>query len=236
MAAGLFLLWISWGAYVARHTDRVPYEPMETVDGVELRRYPRTVLVETTAGDTGTAFGRLFRYLSGANDGGEGVATGGTAVAMTAPVRTLLGEGATVAMTAPVRTDRGGGPVTMAFYLPASYTRETAPVPTDPAVRLVVEPARTVAARPSRGMPPPVGPTGSSGRCAGPSRHAASSRGATPSCSDTTTRGRRRSCVATRSPSRSRCRRPGKRVRTTAIPAGPGWFVRALVECPGWVA
>ena len=150
---GLFTLWVGWGVYVSRTTERVPYEPLEQFDGVELRRYPRTVLVETTAADSGTAFRRLFGYITGANEVSETVAmtapvtTRSETIAMTAPVRTLRREGATVPMTAPVRTDRGAGTVTMAFYLPSEYTAETAPVPTDPDVRLVVEPSRTVAVR-----------------------------------------------------------------------------------------
>ena len=151
--AGLFALWIGWGAYVSRKTERVPYERIETIEGVELRRYPRTILVETTAPDRVTAFRRLFRYISGANEGGEEVAmtapvaTGGEAIATTASVRTVRGGGEAVSMTAPVRTDREGSAVTMAFYLPPEYVPETAPQPTDPKVRLVVEPPRTVATR-----------------------------------------------------------------------------------------
>lgn len=150
IVVGLLALWIGWGAYVTRTTDRVPYETVERLDGVELRRYPRAVLVETTATDPGTAFRRLFRYLRGANDGSETVAmtapvaTGGERGSTTPPVRTGRG-GETVSMTAPVRTDRAGETVTMAFYLPSSYAPETAPTPTDPDVRLVVEPPRTVA-------------------------------------------------------------------------------------------
>jgi hypothetical protein len=134
---GLFTLWVGWGMYVGRTTERVPYEPLEQFDAVELRRYPRTILVETTAADSGTAFRRLFGYITGANDVSETVAT-------TAPVTT---GSETLSMTAPVRTDRGAGTVTMAFYLPPEYTAETAPVPTDPDVRLAVEPSRTVAVR-----------------------------------------------------------------------------------------
>lgn len=146
----------------------MPYETVEGLDGIELRRYPRTVLVETTAPSRKAAFGRLYRYITGANEGSEEVAMTapvatrevGTGLAMTTSVRT---GGAAVAMTAPVRTRRnagmggkrgaGGeadeddGGVTMAFYLPSSYAPESAPVPTDPEVRLVVEPARTVAVR-----------------------------------------------------------------------------------------
>jgi hypothetical protein len=134
---GLAALWLGWGLFVRERTERVPYETRERFDGVELRAYPRTVLVETTAPGFGAAFRRLFDYISGENEGAQ-------SVEMTAPVAT---QGATVSMTAPVRTGSDGDEVTMAFYLPASYTPETAPVPTDPAVRLVVEPPRTVAVR-----------------------------------------------------------------------------------------
>lgn len=152
-AIGLFALWVGWGVYVRKKTERVPYERLDTADGVEFRRYRRTILVETTAPDRRTAFRRLFGYISGANEGGEEVAmtapvaTGGEAIAMTAPVRTARGGGEAVSMTAPVRTDRGGNAVTMAFYLPTEYDPGSVPSPTDPKVRLVVEPPRTVAAR-----------------------------------------------------------------------------------------
>ncbi|MCL7418328.1 MAG: heme-binding protein [Halalkalicoccus sp.] len=126
--------------YEGRSAERVPYEVVDRLDGVELRRYPRTLLVETTATDGRTAFARLFRYLGGANDASEDVE-------MTAPVRTDEGgEGIEIPMTAPVRTDDGtDDEVTMAFYLPAAYDPASAPVPTDPSVRLVVEPTRTLA-------------------------------------------------------------------------------------------
>ncbi|AEH39349.1 SOUL family heme-binding protein [Halopiger xanaduensis] len=135
--ATLLGLWIGWGTYVSRTTERVPSETLERFDGVEIRRYPRTVLVETTAPDARTAFRRLFRYISGANGRREDVA-------MTAPVAV---RGTAISMTAPVRTGSDGGDVTMAFYLPRAYTPETAPMPTDPAIRLVVESPRTVAVR-----------------------------------------------------------------------------------------
>ena len=153
-AVGVSLaLWIGWGAYVVRTTERVPYERLGDLDGVELRRYPQAVLVETTAPDERAAFRRLFRYISGANEENEKVtmtapvATRGGTVATAAPVRTARSVGESVSMTAPVRTDRSGSGVTMAFYLPTEYEPGTAPVPTDPSVSLTVEPPRTVAVR-----------------------------------------------------------------------------------------
>ncbi|QIO21577.1 heme-binding protein [Haloarcula sp. JP-L23] len=148
--AAAVMLWVGWGLYITRTTEHVPYETLDEFDGVEIRRYPRTVLVETTAPTAGAAFRRLFRYISGENEAGEDVdmtapvATDGATVEMTAPVKI----GTDVTMTAPVRTgDADDDPVTMAFYLPAEYTPATAPAPTDSTVRLVVDPPRTAAVR-----------------------------------------------------------------------------------------
>jgi hypothetical protein len=135
--AGALALWIAWGLYVGRTTGRVPFETVTELDGVEVRQYPQSVLVQTSAPTAREAFQRLFDYITGTNEGDR-------RVAMTAPVRT---DGATVAMTAPVRTETGEDRVTMAFWLPDSYTPDTAPLPTDPRVSLVVEPSRTAAVR-----------------------------------------------------------------------------------------
>ena len=156
--------WIGWGLYATWSTESVPYDRLRTVDGVELRRYPETVTVETTASDERTAFQRLFRYISGTNVTGQ-------SVSMTAPVET---QGESIPMTTPVRSgsveddesvdrhdsldddgdrvdaadhDAHDDEMRMAFYLPADYGPETAPEPIDPAVRLRVEPETTVAVR-----------------------------------------------------------------------------------------
>jgi hypothetical protein len=152
-AGGLLALWIGWGAYVIRTTERVSYESLESADEYEIRRYPQTVLVETTAESENAAFWRLYRYIAGENEPSEEiamtapVASSGETIPMTAPVRTDRGDGESVSMTAPIRTDRTGDEVSMAFYLPPEYTPERAPAPTDPAVQLAVEPARTLAVK-----------------------------------------------------------------------------------------
>jgi len=139
LAGGTLALgaWVAWGAYSSRSAEAVPYEQVREVDGVEIRRYPRTVLVETTAPDQQTAFQRLFRYISGENERQD-------EIEMTAPVETRDGE--SVSMTAPVRSDdASAGGTRMAFYLPEEYGPESAPVPTESTVRLVVEPPKEVA-------------------------------------------------------------------------------------------
>jgi hypothetical protein len=82
----------------------------------------------------------LFDYISGANRAQQ-------TVAMTAPVETAAAPEPT-AMTVPVETSaQAGGPYAMRFFLPADYTVEveTAPEPTNPEVRIVEVPERTLA-------------------------------------------------------------------------------------------
>ncbi|ACM56871.1 SOUL family heme-binding protein [Halorubrum lacusprofundi] len=135
----VFAGWVGWGIYSTRKTKSVPYEQLRTLNGSELRRYPQTILVETTAPNQRIAFRRLFNYISGANQANE-------SISMTAPVETQSGE--SIAMTTPVRSEASeteAETIRMAFYLPAEYTPETAPEPTEADVTLVTEPQKTVA-------------------------------------------------------------------------------------------
>lgn len=110
------------------------YQVVQSENDIEIRRYERLVLAITPlpdgmAGDRDAAFRRLFNYIAGENRSNR-------EIDMTAPV--LMGEpgiGESIDMTAPVLIDEGGEP-TMAFVLPASYTLDTAPRPTDPSVHL----------------------------------------------------------------------------------------------------
>lgn len=130
-----------------RKTPQVTYNTVSRVDGVEIRQYPATVIVETTAPSENEAFRRLFGYISGQN-------RSASEISMTAPVESESGEtvdmttpveSEAVSMTAPVETDRESDGVRMAFYLPAEYDYESAPRPTDESVRLVEQPSRTLA-------------------------------------------------------------------------------------------
>jgi hypothetical protein len=113
-------------------------------DNTEVRRYPPQLVAETsvTAPDESSgrnkAFRVLFDYISGANRAQQ-------TVAMTAPVETAAAP-EPIAMTAPVETTaQAGGPYAMRFFLPVEYTMETAPEPTNPEVRIVEVPERTLA-------------------------------------------------------------------------------------------
>jgi transposase len=143
-----------WNRYQRYVAEEVPYTTVARVGDAELRRYPATVLVETVAESEGEAFGRLFRYISGANAGEDSLAMTapvampdrGAELSMTAPVE-VEKPGRSLSMTTPVEQGADGDGVRMAFYLPAEYDLESAPRPTDEAVHLVVVPERTLAVR-----------------------------------------------------------------------------------------
>jgi hypothetical protein len=134
-------------------------EPRHTVlarqGEVEIRRYAPRLAAETVvaAADAAAArsagFQRLAGYIFGANQGRA-------KVAMTAPVTQgpeRLGP-ERLAMTAPVgQAAAGEGRWTIRFFMPAAYTRETLPVPNDPAVAIVEVPGETVAVLRFAGIP-----------------------------------------------------------------------------------
>ena len=125
-------------------TEQQPYEVLEQFDGFALRRYPPHLVAEVELDgsfeDAGNrAFRRLFGYITGQNEARR-------SVAMTAPV-VQAAASEKVATTAPVvQTEGAGGGYVVAFVLPASMTLETAPVPTNPDVRLRAVPERVAAA------------------------------------------------------------------------------------------
>ena len=119
-----------------------PYEePKYTVIGAaqaaEIRRYEPRVAAEASVPGQGeaaseAAFRALFAYISGQEK---------------------------IAMTTPVATQPASGAVRMQFFLPSSYSAETAPRPADPRIRVVALPEATFAAVrfSGRGTPEAVG-------------------------------------------------------------------------------
>ncbi len=118
--------------------EQPPYEVVACLsDTIEVRQYAERVAVEATvtaddADDArNAAFRLLFDYISGAN-------RADAAIAMTVPVETSS-TSLKIDMTAPVELRAGeAGATTMRFFLPRSFTPESAPAPTDGRVRLVV--------------------------------------------------------------------------------------------------
>jgi hypothetical protein len=119
---------------------RSPYEqpPYQVVghlaDGVEIRAYGPRVAAQTPmrAGNSGEAFGRLFRYITGDNQGDA-------KIAMTVPVEMAPQR---IAMTVPVEMT---GDQVMRFFLPHKLAAHGPPVPKDPLVRIVTLPPQDFA-------------------------------------------------------------------------------------------
>lgn len=100
---------------------------------IEIRNYASMILVSTSMTDGGdnSAFRKLFKYITGANEGSR-------EIAMTAPVimdnGSRANKGADIAMTAPVFMNENADTPMMSFVMPKDFTLETTPKPTDPDV------------------------------------------------------------------------------------------------------
>lgn len=134
-------------------TEEPRFATLATVGDVEIRRYEARLAAETVIEGTEqharyAGFRRLAGYIFGAN-------RAHAKIAMTAPVGQQA-AGTKIAMTAPVAQEAtGGGRWTIRFYMPATYTAATLPVPTDPDVRIVTVPAATYAVLRFSGVPTP---------------------------------------------------------------------------------
>ena len=111
-------------------TDELPYDVVEKIEKLEIRQYPKAIfaVVDNDMYDSG--FNLLFRYISGENKTQS-------KIAMTAPVVTSE----KIKMTAPVVTRNNY----MAFAIPFSYNKETVPKPTNPSVKIEVQPKKILA-------------------------------------------------------------------------------------------
>jgi len=121
------------------------FEVLEQDGAFELRDYAPYLVAETrveadfeSAGNL--AFQPLFRYISGDN-------TAQQKIAMTAPVTQSRSDsrGEKIQMTAPVAQQADGTGYRVAFIVPAKYTVDTVPKPSDPTVQIRAVPARLVA-------------------------------------------------------------------------------------------
>ncbi|MBC7779552.1 MAG: heme-binding protein [Proteobacteria bacterium] len=125
------------------------FELLEKDGAFELRRYAPMIVAETfVEGSLGEGSSAGFRaiagYIFGANRSRN--ADSNEKIAMTVPV-TMDTSAAKIAMTAPVTTERADGRWRMHFVMPAQYTMDTLPVPTDPAVKLREVGAQRIAVR-----------------------------------------------------------------------------------------
>lgn len=161
------------------------YTPMGNLgDGVELRLYqPRLAVLTDTGDGRNAAFGRLFAYISGANTDaqrlamtvpvarapGPGAVPAGAAPSGTAPAPAPPSadqDGRRIAMTVPVAMGAPAAPAggDMRFFLPAKYTQATAPHPTDPRLRIELQPSRLEAVITFSGIAGPAAVAQAEGR------------------------------------------------------------------------
>jgi len=130
-------------ASISMATEEAKFNLVEKDGAFEIRDYEpcilATVVVEGEFESAGnTAFGRLFRYISGKNLSKENIA-------MTAPV-TQAASSQKIAMTAPVEQQKSEAGWEVSFVMPASFTMESLPFPIDPTISLRPVPARRMAA------------------------------------------------------------------------------------------
>ena len=112
----------------------------------EIRAYAPMIVAEVTveapslAEAANAGFRPLANYIFGGNSPRQ-------KIAMTSPV-TAAPKGQKIAMTAPVTAaeSAAGGSYAVHFIMPAEWTMDTLPAPTNPDIRLVPLPGRTVAA------------------------------------------------------------------------------------------
>ena len=125
-----------------RTAEEPPYQVIDRLGDVEIRRYGARFAAETTVADDGNqamiwSFFILAGYIFGGNRRKQ-------AIDMTAPV--AMEDRQKIGMTAPVATEGNvDGGLTMRFS-PAAVTLANAPEPNDPRVKLVTVPEETMAA------------------------------------------------------------------------------------------
>ncbi len=130
-------------------TEEPAYTVVERIGEVEIRRYGPRIAAQTVVTGSGEAarnrgFQRLAGYIFGGN-------TSRSSIAMTAPVAQVPETGGpdgsrSIAMTAPVAQGPAGADRwVIQFFMPASWTMQTLPIPRDPAVTLVELPTETYA-------------------------------------------------------------------------------------------
>ncbi len=132
-----------------RTTEEASYTVVLQDGPYEIRRYEPVMAVRTSvnADDfddaTDVTFNRLFDYITGANLKTQDIA-------MTAPVFSEKSDqtsGQNIAMTSPVLSQQNDTTSmwTLTFVLPATFTADNAPIPSDDTVELIQLPEKQVA-------------------------------------------------------------------------------------------
>ena len=148
IASGLLLSACS--VFGVRTVEEPPHQVVRQLGPVEIRSYSARLAAQVVVGGSeidarAAGFRQLAAYIFGAN-------RSRSTIAMTAPVAQSASQ--SIAMTAPVdQAPAADGKWVVRFYMPGNYTRDTLPVPNDPAVQIVEAPAQTVAVLRYSGIP-----------------------------------------------------------------------------------
>jgi hypothetical protein len=129
---------------INRGIEEPRYDVVEHIsNAVEIRQYRKRIAAATTVATggpenpRGEAFRLLAGFIFGANKARQ-------KIDMTSPVA-VSSAGTKMEMTAPVAVDSSDRGLTMRFFMPAEYSKERLPEPSDPRVRLVEMPPTTMA-------------------------------------------------------------------------------------------
>ena len=123
-------------------TEQPRYTVLEHLGPIEVRRYEGRVAAEAVVGGgEEAARNDGFRQVAGYIFGGN---VASAQISMTAPV-VQAARGEQIAMTAPVVQAPQDGAWRIQFIMPAKYTLDSLPPPTNPKVRLVQLPPQTYA-------------------------------------------------------------------------------------------
>ena len=115
-------------------TEEAPYDVIASYDDLEVRRYPPILIATVEGMGQNEAFGYLFRYIAGKNEGKD-------KIAMTVPVISNQPRGKKLAMTVPVISDERR----MSFVMPKEYKLGDLPRPLEQKVRIDEVPGRVLA-------------------------------------------------------------------------------------------
>jgi len=102
----LFFILLSF--YTMAQTETQSYEVLKNIAGCEIRFYPPVMMAKYSSDNGGSGFGKLFKYISGNNDGET-----------------------KISMTTPVHMEKSESENSMAFVLPKSFNKKNTPKPND---------------------------------------------------------------------------------------------------------
>ena len=123
----IIALFIIFNTNISMALEEPAHKIIKSNEGYEIRKYDDRLAVEVEFRSEDSGFNYLFNYISGENTTSE-------KISMTVPVT----QSAKIDMTAPVTQSNKDGKMLMQFFLPSKFTIDTAPIPKNKRVKLVI--------------------------------------------------------------------------------------------------